>query len=101
MQWIQKHPKASPEMLGYIPSFFSENDPRPAREQIDENYKHGGGWRPFKGFKMLDNGIKYPGDPLIPLCFEMKLRDETIRYYDGAWLAIIQPDGSFEICRID
>jgi hypothetical protein len=84
MQWIQKHPKASLEMLGYIPSFFSENDPRSAREQINENYQHGGGWRPLKGFKMLDNGIRFQDAYPLPLCFEAKLRNEIIRFYTGA-----------------
>lgn len=101
LNWIPKHPQATIHMLGYIPLFFNADDPLSAKEQIDKNYRHGGGWRSFKGFKMLDNGIKYPGDPLMPLLFEAKLRNETLRFYDGSWLAIIQPDGSFEISRID
>jgi hypothetical protein len=51
---------------------------------------------------MLKNGnIKYPGDPQNKLLFEAKLRDETIRVYEHAWVAIAQPDGSFEIARMD
>jgi hypothetical protein len=29
------------------------------------------------------------------------LRDEEIRFYDYSWLAIVQPDGSFEVARVD
>lgn len=96
-----KHPQATEEMLGYIPSFLSENDPRPAHEQINENYRFGG-WQPFKGFRMLSNGnLQYPGDPQTRLIAETKLRDETIRFYEHSWVAIIQPDGSFEVARLD
>ena len=102
MQWIQKHPRANMEMLGFIPMFLNERDPRPAREQMNSNYSHGGGWRPLQGFKMLSNGnLKYPGDPEYLLLFETKLRNETIRFYTSEWLAIIQEDGSFEASRVN
>lgn len=100
--WTPKHPKAHPDMLGFIPDFLSEEDPRPAREQFDQNYAHGGGWKHFEGFKMLPNGnLKYPGDPPVALLLETKLRDEIIRFYDCSWVTITQPDGSFEVCRMD
>lgn len=38
--------------LGYLPGFFDAADPRPARQQIDQNYGHGGGWRPMEGWTM-------------------------------------------------
>jgi hypothetical protein len=102
MEWIQLHPKATPEMLGFIPEFLNENDPRPAREQLDDNYSHGGGWRSMPGFTMLPNGdLKYPGDPPFALLAETKLRDEIIRVYNYAWVVILQPDGSFEVCHMD
>ena len=101
MIWTAKHPKADLDMLGYLPSMLNEADPRSAREQIDANYNHGGGWQPFKGHTMLANGLAYPDDPVMPLLFETKLRDEIIRFYDCAWLAIVQPDGSYEIARVD
>jgi hypothetical protein len=102
MIWVQKHPRATPDMLGYITDFLSDDDPRTAREQIDANYRHGGGFRPFTGMTMLPNGnMQYPGDPDYLLLFETKLRDEIIRFYMHEWLAIIQPDGSFVVCRMD
>lgn len=52
------------DVVGYLPQFMDENDPRPAKEQIHDAYTHGGGWNPFKGFKLrADDSIKYPGDP--------------------------------------
>jgi hypothetical protein len=42
-----------------------------------------------------------PGDPpLLPIAVTM-LRDEEIRFYDHSWLAIVQPDGSLEVARVD
>jgi hypothetical protein len=81
---------------------LSEVDPRPAKEQFDSNYQHGGGWHPFPGFK-LGTGISlhYPGDePLEPLAM-CEFRDELIVVYRFAWVAIIQRDQSFEVCRMD
>jgi hypothetical protein len=101
MKWILKHPKATFDMLGFLPMMFDDRNPLPAREQADHNYNHGGGWQPFPHFKMTEKGLKYPGDPVMPLLAEAKLRDETIRFYECAWVAIIQPDGSYEICRMD
>jgi hypothetical protein len=100
MIWYLKHPSARPDHLGFIPSFLHEGDPRPAREQINENYVSG--WSPFHGITMDEGCLRYPGDPPFPLIAESKLRDETIRlYFPGAWVAIIQPDGSYEVAKID
>jgi hypothetical protein len=96
-----KHPKMTDEHLGFLPSFLSKADPRPAREQIDEHYQHGGGWSPFEGFTMYPNRLEYPGDRPMQLLAEARLRDERIRLYECDWVAIVQPDGSYEIARLD
>jgi hypothetical protein len=102
MKWTLKHPKATFEMLGYIPLFLNEAMPGTAREQLHHNYAHGGGWQPFNGFTMLPSGnMKYPGDPETQLLAEARLRNETIRVYTHAWVAIVQPDGTFEVARMD
>lgn len=89
-------------MLGFIPDFLHEGNPKSAKEQLHNNYGHGGGWRPFPGFKMNEKKqLTYPGDPpTIPLA-EGKLREETIIIYQHAWVAIVQPDGTFEVARMD
>jgi hypothetical protein len=102
MIWTLKHALATFDMLGFIPTFLIESDPRPAATQFDEQYKFAGGWDPFPGFTMLPNGnLSYPDDPPLHLLAETKLRDETIRFYEHAWVAIIQPDGSYEVSRMD
>ena len=92
------HPDVS---LGCVPSFLSDQDQSPAREQFNKNY-HFGGWRPFDGFELgPDNSLCYRGDPPLEPLAQYKLRDELIIFYSYAWVAIIQPDGSFEVCRMD
>lgn len=102
LKWEMLHPRMTVEQLGFLSGFLSEDDPSPAREQIDTNYQHGGGWRKMEGFVLRDdNSIRYPGDPpLVPLA-STKLRDELIIYFAHDWVAIIQPDRSFEVARID
>lgn len=101
IQFTLKHPRATHDMLGLLPEFWDERDPRPAKEQADEAYRHGGGWRPFHGLTMEPAGLSYPGDPPMKLVAEANLRTETIRVYECSWVAIVQPDGSHEICRMD
>ncbi|PWJ81520.1 hypothetical protein C7441_11052 [Pseudaminobacter salicylatoxidans] len=99
--WTMIHPQMTPDGLGYVPCFLSDDDPRPAREQFNERYVYGG-WRPNPGFTKDDRDfIQYPGDRALPPVAERKLRDERIVFYPGAVLSIIQPDGSYEIARLD
>lgn len=99
--WSTKDAR-SLELLGFIPSFLSDQDPRPAREQFNTAYAHGGGWRPFTGFKMADDlSLTYPGDPRLHPIATAQLRDEVIIVYEYALVVIKQNDGSFEVCRMD
>src|SRR5215831_9910678 len=100
LTWMMLHPQMSLEHLGFIPTFVFEEDPRPAKEQFNERY-HYGGWQPFKGFELNeDNSLSYPGDPPLQPLASTELRDETIVFYPHAWVAIIQRDRSFEVCRM-
>ena len=103
LNWMQKHPKADFEAhFGAIPYFLSEADAAPAAVQLDKGYSHGGGWKPLPRWTLLPDGrIQYPGDPPETLLFEAKLRAEVIRVYTHSWVAIVQPDGSFEVSRMD
>jgi hypothetical protein len=92
------------EHLGYIPTFLSVNDPRPAKEQINTRYAHGGGWNSSKSFDFDLKGLKLlskHGDPPLEPLAETWLRYEHILYYDSSFVAIVQIDGSYEIARID
>jgi len=99
--WELLHPKMTVDYLGFIPDFLSENDPRSAREQFDANYI--AGWRPSRGFRMdLTTGrLVYPGDPDMYPVARTRFREETILFYPHAYVAVIQPDKTWEVCRMD
>lgn len=100
MLWIKLHPHADLDMLGYIPVFVSDGDPRSVREQFEANYQSG--WHPMGGFELLaGDALQYPGDPPMPPLFRAELRDEEIIVYPHAWVMIRQADGAFEIARMD
>ena len=86
------------DVLGLIPSFLAVEDPRTAREQIDAYY----GWRPIEGFILeSDFALSFPGDPPMDPLVETTLRDERIFVYQSGWVAIVQPDLSFTVARLD
>lgn len=91
------------EQLGLLPFFIDPQDPRPAREQLDANYQHGGGWQPIEGFtrKKGTGDLCFPGDPPLSMIAFMRLRDERVEFYPHAFVAIVQKNGSFEVARMD
>jgi hypothetical protein len=90
------------DLVGDLPAWLNENNPKPAREQLNDAYRHGGGWHPIKGFIMYgDYSIRYPGDPVLHPVATAQLRDELILFYPHSWVCIMQPDKSFEIARMD
>lgn len=103
LDWQILDARAS-DMLGYIPTFVTEDDPRPAKEQFNTGYAHGGGWNPLSGWKLVDERtykIYYPGDPAMKPIARAELRDELICVYPHAWVGVFQKDGSYEIARLD
>lgn len=91
------------DMLGFLEFMLSEHSEDDAVTQLDRNYQHGGGWRDFKGFRYdpASNSLCYPDDPPMRAVAEAKLRDERIVLFESAWAAVIQPDGSFRVSRMD
>jgi len=90
------------DLVGFIPQMLSDDDPMSARDQLDCGYQHGGGWSAFSGFEMSNSGsLTYRGDqPLRPVAIG-RLRDERIIVYPLGWVAVVQPDGAFEVSRMD
>ena len=87
------------ERMGLIPSFLDESDRRPAKEQFDEHYQ--GGWRPQEGFKLKGEVATFSGDPPFRAYAMIIFHDEMILFFDYAYVAILQPDGSFEMARMN
>lgn len=102
IEWKILHPQFNFHMLGWIPLWIDQDNPAPVAQQIHKHYIHGGGWEPFKGFTLhQDNVLTYPGDPPMAPLAEARLRDELVLFYPHSWVAVVQPDRSFEIARID
>jgi hypothetical protein len=101
--WILDGRSRPADVLGYLPYMISASDPRPAREQFDANYQHGGGWNAFHGFvlNVATMALTFPGDPPLRPIAMGQLRDERIYLYPHAWVLIIQKDGTFEVARMD
>lgn len=94
------HPRSNINMLGYVPGFIQDNDPRSAIEQINDRYISG--WHSLKGFHMKENMyLTFPGDPPVMPLYSKKFRNETIIFYQHAWCAVVKEDGSFEVSRLD
>lgn len=101
MIWIMLHPRATPEMLGFLPGFLSEDDPRPAKEQFNERYISG--WHSFPGFTFDKEKLQlnYPGDPPMVAIASTMLRNEEIILFQHAWVLILQDDGTWDVSRMD
>jgi hypothetical protein len=87
-----------------LPSFLSEDDPRSASEQLATNCRRGSGWFPLEGWSVPPSrmAMVFPGDPPYSCVAVAKLRDEALHLFmPGSWLAIFQPDGSFEVAHAD
>lgn len=98
--WVPLYNRATFDQLGFIPSFLSTDDPRPAAAQIADNYI--AGWSPFRGFTLLPNGnLSYPEDPPLQALWMGKLRDETLHFYEHEWFRITQADKTWEVARLD
>jgi hypothetical protein len=91
------------DVLGFIPDFLNEGDPRDAREQIDAAYQHGGGWRQYAHFALNPDtlALTYPGDPAMMPLVITTLRDERVVIYQSGWVMILSPDGSYTVARLD
>ena len=115
-------PRVTEEHLGLIPHFLWDTDPRPAAEQIDERYAHGGGWRPMHGFLPIGvynfaagvaPKLRYPGDPPFhPYAMATlhswrhdELREEVgaevFVIYEHAICAIFREGELYQVARLD
>lgn len=86
----------------YLPHWFNPNVEETAQQAIHRHYGHGGGWQPFHGFVMgPGNALAYPGDPKLYPVARATFRGQEIYVYEHSWIAVVNPDGSYEVCRVD
>jgi hypothetical protein len=104
MNWVSLDPSFPlPEGLGLLPAILKAADGRSVREQLEDRYRHGGGWRPIPGLRMGKNRVMhFPGDPSFKPSAAADINGELVIFYKQAsLLAVIQKDGKFEVCRVD
>ena len=94
------------ERAGLLPMMVSEISEADAVTQLNNGYAHGGGWNDFNGFTLEkapsgEYSLAYPGDPAMLQVASAKLRDELIVLFAYDWVAVIQPDGSYRVARMD
>ncbi len=93
------------EEVGFVPMFLDINDERPAAEQIDANYQHGGGWNPMEKwtFDRKTKMIKYPGDePLESFAVALPNKNETVIMYPHSFMLIYNKvNKTYEVGRVD
>lgn len=101
--WEMVHPQANIDMLGLLPAFISVRSPKSAKEQFNENYPFGGWQSSSPGTWIMEDDytLLFPGDPPLEPLAKFQLRDETIVFYQSAFVAIVQLDKSFDVARID
>lgn len=108
MKWTTRY---DPECLGILPAIIHPNSNQSAKEQIEVEYSHGGGYLPFGDGKFtLENWpeigrarLRYPGDPAfgeIARCV-INATKETCILFDSELVAVVQYNGDFEIIRMD
>ncbi len=94
------------DLVGLTPQFLDEDDEADAQTQLHRNYAHGGGWNDMKGFTLVGGDgpepqLTYPDDPPTEAVAMWRLREERIILFDHAWVAVVQPDGSMRVARMD
>lgn len=101
-KWPRVDDAAIRESMGFIPAFLTTHEGS-AAAQFDAAYQKYGGWSPMAAWVMDDQGVlRYPGDePVYPAAILEKSDGETVRFYPGAWVSIRQPNGDYEVARLD
>ena len=104
MSWELLYPGMRRDFVDGLPDFDDQSDDaESAREQLDRVYcDEGGAWHPTSGFDIksgneLYRDGKFYSNPIA----QAWLRHELILLYESDWVAVVQPDGSFEVARLD
>ena len=89
--------------LGFLPDILLASDKRSIREQLEDRYAHGGGWRPIEGMRMgKDYVMHFPGDAPFRPAACCSFGDELVIFYPNcSLLCVMQRDGNFEVTRVD
>ena len=97
------------ESLGYLPQIIHAGG-GPVVEQVNQNYRHGGGWNKFTGFVLSRPSMElcypvkadYEEEEIYKPYARLKVSDsETVYVYDHAWVLIDRGGDDWEVSRMD
>lgn len=92
------------DVLGLLPEIITDKDSRPVREQIEDRYAHGGGWKPMEGFTFdpMSATLTYKdGEQMLALAYAA-VRNEVVVLYESAILLVFnRTDNTYDVIRID
>jgi len=106
-KWTALARPFSPAQLGLLPSFFIKDDPRPAVDQLNERYAHGGGFCPLDGFVIEEGRIVYPAseewetDEVYYPIARTFVNGEPVTLFEMSWLTLKDKTGKTVVCRVD
>jgi len=96
------------EAFGMIPHWIDRYQEDPLWFQVHEGYAHGGGWRDFEGFEVLQGDaetpyeIQYPEDPVYEEIGRIQTEQEVLVMFPNSWVLWQNlKDGNTKIARID
>ena len=100
MKWLKADRRVD---LGFLPAILRDDDPRPIKEQVEERYAHGGGWRPQNGFTFdFESGeLKYPGDPPLRPVAMTQIHGDMVILFPYSYVLIRYRDETFDVMRMD
>jgi hypothetical protein len=102
--WWILDSRFTPDHLGYLPDILQTGDKRPVKDQLNERYAHGGGWRPIAGFALDPNSfvLTFPEDQPYRPAAACHLGEELVIFYPQcSLLCVVQRDGAWEVTRVD
>ncbi len=104
--WVAIDRRFHPAHLGFLVDILQSEDKRPIREQLEDRYRHGGGWRPMRTpqwkFDPKTMVIRFPGDPPFkPIAWTMIGDEKAIFYPMCSLLCVVQKNGDWEVTRVD
>jgi len=110
IQFQMLHPRATQDMLGFIPHYFDDRliGSYTAEQLMIAGYQQTAGCEPndyfnrVQQFQMREGGVlKFPGDrPMKPIAM-YQFGTETLYFYESEMFSIVQPDASFKVWRLD
>ena len=106
MLWAWKQTAPFEACVGYVPTMVNNVD-TDAVKQLHENYAHGGGWVPFRSFRVEKDRtghytLNYPDDPPYVQIAQgwLPATKQLVVMFPSAWVMVVDKAENGETYRI-